>query len=248
MIESSAAAPQVLDEIVARLISAYHPRRIYLFGSRARGDAHPDSDYDLLVEIAATRAIDDRIKSFDIPGLDVQLHIRSPGQIERSKDDPGTVDWDAVREGMLLYSWSDIPILKPGRVREHRRRTPPSLRGWLRRAEKDLRLARHVAGLPPDDWEEDIAYHSQQSAEKYLKALIIAQGKRPARTHKLLELLQQARDLGLRFEGFDRTCLTLSRYAVAGRYPARHAVTPPRARRALAGAERIAALVLAYLK
>ena len=39
----------VLREIVRRLLGAYHPVRIYLFGSAARGDAGPDSDYDLMV-------------------------------------------------------------------------------------------------------------------------------------------------------------------------------------------------------
>lgn len=39
----------LLDEIVRRLVAAYAPERIYLFGSRARGDAGPDSDYDLMV-------------------------------------------------------------------------------------------------------------------------------------------------------------------------------------------------------
>lgn len=38
-----------LAEIVRRLVEAYRPQRIYLFGSKARGDAGPDSDYDLLV-------------------------------------------------------------------------------------------------------------------------------------------------------------------------------------------------------
>ena len=38
-----------LAEIVRRLIEAYAPERIYLFGSRARGDAGPDSDYDLML-------------------------------------------------------------------------------------------------------------------------------------------------------------------------------------------------------
>ena len=42
---------QVLVEIVRRLIDAYHPERIYLFGSRARGEAGPDSDYDILIVI-----------------------------------------------------------------------------------------------------------------------------------------------------------------------------------------------------
>lgn len=39
----------ILAEIVRRLIEVLHPERIYLFGSRARGDAGPDSDYDLMV-------------------------------------------------------------------------------------------------------------------------------------------------------------------------------------------------------
>lgn len=38
-----------LNEIVRRLVKAYDPERIYLFGSHARGEAGPDSDYDLLV-------------------------------------------------------------------------------------------------------------------------------------------------------------------------------------------------------
>jgi len=39
----------VLAEIVRRLAEAYRPERIYLFGSTARGDAGPDSDYDLMI-------------------------------------------------------------------------------------------------------------------------------------------------------------------------------------------------------
>jgi len=38
-----------LTEIVRRLVEAYRPERIYLFGSKARGDAGLDSDYDLMV-------------------------------------------------------------------------------------------------------------------------------------------------------------------------------------------------------
>ena len=39
----------ILTEIVQRLTSAFHPERIYLFGSVARGEAGPHSDYDLLM-------------------------------------------------------------------------------------------------------------------------------------------------------------------------------------------------------
>ena len=38
-----------LAEVVSRLVRVYGPERIYLFGSHARGDAGPDSDYDLMV-------------------------------------------------------------------------------------------------------------------------------------------------------------------------------------------------------
>lgn len=41
----------VLGEVVDRLVAAYAPEEIYLFGSKARGDEGPDSDYDLLVVV-----------------------------------------------------------------------------------------------------------------------------------------------------------------------------------------------------
>jgi len=47
--EPLAAGSPVLKEIIQRLVSAYQPERIYLFGSVARGDAGLDSDYDLMV-------------------------------------------------------------------------------------------------------------------------------------------------------------------------------------------------------
>lgn len=42
---------RALGEIVRRLVEAYHPERVYLFGSHAQGEAGPDSDYDLLVVV-----------------------------------------------------------------------------------------------------------------------------------------------------------------------------------------------------
>jgi len=39
-------------EVIGRLVAAYLPERIYLFGSMARGDAGPQSDCDLLVIVS----------------------------------------------------------------------------------------------------------------------------------------------------------------------------------------------------
>ena len=44
------ATSDLLDA-VRRLVRAYEPRRIYLFGSAARGDADEASDYDLMVVV-----------------------------------------------------------------------------------------------------------------------------------------------------------------------------------------------------
>ena len=38
-----------LSRIVGRIAAGYGMRRVYLFGSRARGDNRPDSDYDFCI-------------------------------------------------------------------------------------------------------------------------------------------------------------------------------------------------------
>src|ERR1035437_1458865 len=43
------AGDPVLAEVVRRLVEAYRPECIYLFGSVARRDPGPDRNYDLLV-------------------------------------------------------------------------------------------------------------------------------------------------------------------------------------------------------
>jgi predicted nucleotidyltransferase len=40
---------RALGEVVGRVAEAYVPERVYLFGSKAPGDAGPDSDYGLMV-------------------------------------------------------------------------------------------------------------------------------------------------------------------------------------------------------
>jgi uncharacterized protein len=40
-----------LDAVVERLVRAYRPEAIWLFGSHARGDVGPDSDYDIAIVV-----------------------------------------------------------------------------------------------------------------------------------------------------------------------------------------------------
>ena len=97
-----------LAEIVSRLVEAYEPERIYLFGSEARGDAGPDSDFDLLVvvpneatpEMKRSRLAYERLWGTGVAAdvlvwtkesFDSRLHLRASL--------PSTV----LREGKLLY-------------------------------------------------------------------------------------------------------------------------------------------------
>ncbi len=110
---SSVAAPSLQDpllaEIVRRLAEVYKPERIYLFGSTARGDAGPDSDYDLLIvvsdEAPASRKTPD-LGYIAVEGLPrsgdflIWTHNRFESQLPLKASLPSTV----LREGKLLYA------------------------------------------------------------------------------------------------------------------------------------------------
>jgi len=95
-------------EIVQRIVDAYHPLRIHIFGSKARGDADADSDYDLLVVVKDEAPADQRQSRLAYQSLwgtgtavDVLVctdgYFRSRAGVKTSL--PATVE----REGRLLY-------------------------------------------------------------------------------------------------------------------------------------------------
>lgn len=98
-----------LDEVVRRLVETLGAERIYLFGSRARGDAASDSDYDLLVVVPDSDLPGHRR---DVEGLRALWGLRIPvdlivltrkefeGKLSVVCSLPATV----VREGKLLHA------------------------------------------------------------------------------------------------------------------------------------------------
>jgi len=101
-------ADPALDEIVRRLVASYQPLAVYLFGSKARGDSGPDSDYDLLVVVPDDAPAERRRSRLAYEVLrgtgtaaDVLVCTRSYFEPRRSLKAslPGTV----VREGRVLY-------------------------------------------------------------------------------------------------------------------------------------------------
>lgn len=100
-------APE-LAEIVRRLAVAFGPARIILFGSRARGDARPDSDYDILVITATDEPLLRRmaLANHALRGLTapVDVIVCTPEEVERFAMWRSHTVATALREGRELHA------------------------------------------------------------------------------------------------------------------------------------------------
>ena len=97
-----------LIELVRLLSEAYHPDKIYLFGSRARGDERPDSDFDLLL-VVPDDASPDRLTSRKAyerlwgTGADADVLVWARNRFNASIHLPATIPATVLREGRVLY-------------------------------------------------------------------------------------------------------------------------------------------------
>ena len=99
--------PPYLREAVERIVQQFKPLRIILFGSWARGQAHPDSDLDLLVilpTIEDKRQTAIRIGNAlsDLP-VSKDIVVTTPEEIATRGDIIGQVLRPALREGKVVY-------------------------------------------------------------------------------------------------------------------------------------------------
>lgn len=96
-----------LPPIVGRIVRTVDPVRIILFGSRARGNARPDSDFDLLVvldQIDDRRAMRLRIRaSIDDLPIAKDIVVATTEQASWAPQLIGDVLQTAVAEGRVLY-------------------------------------------------------------------------------------------------------------------------------------------------
>ena len=101
-------SPQaLLTEMTNRLRRVLQPERIVLFGSRARGDARPNSDYDLLVIQESTqpryrRAIGAYRALADLPA-EAEVLVYTPSEVREWSGVPQAFVTTALREGQVLY-------------------------------------------------------------------------------------------------------------------------------------------------
>jgi HEPN domain-containing protein len=91
-------------------------------------------------------------------------------------------------------------------------------RWWVKKAESDLRDARRGAAEPVPE-RDIVCFHCQQSAEKYLKAILCEWGQPIPRIHDLVRLLLLLLPHDSTFVPLRRFLRSLTQYAVDYRYP-----------------------------
>ena len=99
----------VLVEIARRLAEVYHPIRIYLFGSAARGDAGPDSDYDIMIVVPdnAPRERQDSDIGYQAlwgVGLAKDILVWTKAEFEKRLHLEASLPSTIIREGKILYA------------------------------------------------------------------------------------------------------------------------------------------------
>lgn len=99
---------EALREIVDRLVRAFSPERIILFGSRARGEGRPESDFDLLIIWPDEKPPHFRAaivrKALTGLALSLDIAVVTPTEFERLRSRPAHVVGIAAREGRTLYA------------------------------------------------------------------------------------------------------------------------------------------------
>lgn len=90
---------------------------------------------------------------------------------------------------------------------------------WLAFAKYDLKSAK---------WQlkgkiyTSVCYASQQTAEKLLKALVLANGKGVPKVHSLDRLISTLKKLGVKTSTIEQAARTLDKYYLTSRYPGQY--------------------------
>ena len=95
-------------DALARVIAAHlRPRRIVLFGSRARGDARDGADTDLFVEMETDARPPERAAAvsalFGLRPWPLDVVVYTPDEVARLRAVPGSLVATVEREGRTLY-------------------------------------------------------------------------------------------------------------------------------------------------
>ncbi len=96
-----------IDIMVNRIAKKFHPEKVVLFGSHARGSATIDSDIDLLIVMSALKnrrktTIEIRKTLADIPASK-DIIVASKQEIEQNNFSRNNIFHIALEEGKIVY-------------------------------------------------------------------------------------------------------------------------------------------------
>ncbi len=98
--------PQILDEIIRRIVKVAKPEKIILFGSAARGEMNRHSDVDLLIIKEGADVLElmgEIYMQLDGAGAAVDAVVVTPDDVERYKDSHAVIIKPALQEGRVVY-------------------------------------------------------------------------------------------------------------------------------------------------
>lgn len=104
--DSRGRARATVDRVVDCIVRNYHPVRVILFGSYARGDIHEGSAVDLLIVKDTDERFTDRIGAvlrlcdFDVT---VEPLVYTPAELQRMVERGNDFILTALREGRVVY-------------------------------------------------------------------------------------------------------------------------------------------------
>ena len=179
--------PQEFERVVHRLVDGFDPVAVYLFGSRARGDAGEDSDYDLMLVLAddnervrSRQALWDTARS---ERIDVNPFLSRVGAFDWRRREIGTLEYEVQVDGIRVHPASGADLRAGGhRTGGRKSMNIEVVKEGLGQVERDLRAARLCCGNH-DAVPDRAAYHVQQAAEKLTKAALVAHEIRPRKGH-----------------------------------------------------------------
>ena len=175
MIDDTTSTPlplvtrEALAAFTQRLVEAFAPQMVILFGSQARGEARWDSDADLLVVMPYEGQPRDTVRALLSAGaadFPLDLHLRRLQEIAPRYRWGDPYIREAIDHGELLHGELNRSTLERSSAITPVRN--PVVQDWIEQAERHWRMAALLTDLPPGylsnrlagtipDWQPDPA-------------------------------------------------------------------------------------------